>query len=92
MDKEVLEILKSMQSDIKSLKSMQSDMNTMQSDMKSMHEDIKLMQSGMNSMQEDIKFIKVTQVVKNSTLSLLLLISFSICILAFSYNLLIVSK
>ncbi|WP_236900453.1 hypothetical protein [Clostridium estertheticum] len=58
MDKEILDILKEMQSD---MKSMQSDMKSMQGDMKSMQGDIKLTQSDIKLTQSDIKSIKITQ-------------------------------
>ncbi|MBU3098614.1 hypothetical protein [Clostridium frigoriphilum] len=65
MDKEILDILKEMQSDMKSMqsdmKSMKSDMKSMQGDIKSMQGDIKLTQSDIKLTQSDIKSIKTTQ-------------------------------
>ena len=52
MEKEILEILKSMQYDIRTIK---SDMQTMQSDVKIMQSDIKTMQSDIKIVQSDIK-------------------------------------
>lgn len=65
MDKEILDILKEMQSDMKSMqsdmKSMKSDMKSMQGDINSMQGDIKSMQGDIKLTQSDIKSIKTTQ-------------------------------
>ncbi|GCD11091.1 hypothetical protein [Clostridium tagluense] len=72
MDKEILEILKSMQTDIKSMqtdiKSMQTDMKlvktdikSMQTDIKSVQTDIKSVQTDVISIQQDVKSVKTTQ-------------------------------